>query len=262
MGNWSKGVVAGVILSVMGLFALRSGFIDVRWPWERFPEFASVELDFELSDEARVAAVEPIALDCRARIHAVVPVEGVRRHRLFGQVYRTDGVRMEAVGDVDTCVEGSVVRVTHGEGGTTEVVVPGESIVFNRPRVRGQETAASVEVTKGAVGKLTDVFPWVDESSALVPQGYAYAQAVIGGSACMEAAYALTAETLIEGYRQQFVDQGLDPDRLRVRIEGQPSFAQNEAVEVAGDVEFSVAADAVRCTPAEGASSGPSQPSR
>jgi hypothetical protein len=251
MGSWLKGLMAGVVLSVLALVALRVGFVQFDWPWN-MPQLASVESELDAPEGARIASVEPITLDCRARVHAVVPVEGVRRHRLLGQVYRTDRLRMDAIGDVDTCVEGARVEVARHDDGTTEVVVPASSIRFERPRVDAMATADSVEVSKGGIGKLTDVFPWVDENSGLVPEGYAYAQHVIGGSACMQAAYRATSELLTEGYRQQFVDQGLDPRQLIVRIDGQPVFSQNDSVPLGGDTEFTTSAEAVTCQPAEG----------
>lgn len=261
MGNWLKGVAAGVVVSLVALVVLRSGFISITWPWERLPDIASVETEID-AEEARVASVEPIQLDCRARVHAVVPVEGVRQHRVLGQVYRTDRLRMEAIGDVDTCVEGASVEVERRDDGTTEVVVPAESIIFSRPRVDAAATADSVEVTKGPLGKLTDVFPWVDEGSGLVPQGYAYAQDVIGGSACMQAAYAATTDELVEGYRSQLAEQGIDPDRVVVRIEGRPRFEQNEAVERrAGDLSLTSSPESVSCRPADGAGAA-DQPAR
>lgn len=252
MGSWMRGLVAGVVLSVLGLVVLRTGLIDIDLPWEGLPDVASVESEVAAVDGARIASVEPIALDCRSRVHAVVPVEGVREHRLLGQVYRTDRVQLEAIGDVDTCVDGARVEVSRHDDGTTEVVVPASSIRFVRPRVDAVATGDSVEVSKGRVGKVTDVFPWVDESSGLLPEAYAYAQHVIGGSACMQAAYHATSELLTEAYRQQFVDQGFDPRKLVVRIDGQPVFAQNHPVELGGDVEFSARPDAVTCQPAGG----------
>lgn len=262
MGNWTKGLAAGVVVSVLALVVARSGLIDVRWPWERLPDFAQVEVEVALPEGARIASVEAITLDCRARVHAVVPVEGVRRHRVLGQVYRTDRMEMEAIGDVDTCVEGPSITVEHHDDGSTEVVVPADSIRFVRPRVDAVATAGSVSVTKGPLGKLTDVFPWVDEDDGLVSEGYAYAQQVIGGSACMQAAYAETSELLVEGYRQQFEAQGLDPDGLTVRIEGQPDFGQHGAVDAPEGLELSVPADAVTCLPSDGSADGAEQPSR
>lgn len=252
MGNWLKGLAAGVVLSVLALVVLRVGLVRIDWPWEGLlPEVASVDSEVSAPEGARIASVEPITLDCRSRVHAVVPVEGVRRHRILGQVYRTDRVRLDAVGDVDTCVDGARVEVARRGDGVTEVVVPAESIRFVRPRVDVAATADSVEVSKGDVGKLTDVFPWVDESSGLVPQGYAYAQHVIGGSACMQAAYHATSELLTEGYRQQFIDQGVDPQLLVVRIDGVPTFTQNDPVDLGGDVEFSARPEAVTCQPSD-----------
>jgi hypothetical protein len=141
MRDWTKGLAAGVAVTVLAVVGLRIGLIDLRFPWERLPRFTEIELDFALPDSARIASVEPITLDCRARVHAAVPVEGVRRHRVLNQVYRTDRVRLEARGDVDTCVEGASVGVAHRDDGTTEIVVPGESILFVRPRVDALATA-------------------------------------------------------------------------------------------------------------------------
>lgn len=262
MRSWTKGLLAGLAVAAlgMGLAVMVMGVTSFRWPWERLGDFNRVEVDFALPDTARIASVEPITLDCRARIHAVVPVEGVRQHQFFGRVYRTDRVRMAAIGDVDTCVEGASLQVAHLDDGSTELVVPAETIRFVRPRVDALATADSVEVEKGTVGKLTDAFPWVEESSPLVPQSYAYAQQVIGGSACMQAAYAATAQLLVDGYRGQFTQQGMDPDRLRVRIEGRPDFGQNEVESAPSDVEFLVQDGQVTCQPADDA--GPRSPGR
>jgi hypothetical protein len=249
MGNWMKGLLAGVALSLLAFLAFATGVVSLRWPGPRLPELSRVDVDVALPGAARIAAVEPITLDCRARVRAVVPVEGVREHRFLGQVYRTDRVQMEAIGDVDTCVEGASVGVAHHDDGTTEIVVPAESIRFVRPRVDAPATAGSVRVTKGVVGKVTDVFPWVDETSELLPHGYAYAQHVIGGSACMQAAYAETADALVEGYHRQFAEQGFEPERLRVRIEGRPDFGQNDPPPLPGDIRFSVDTGAVSCIP-------------
>ena len=101
--------------------------------------------------------MEPISLDCRARIHAEVPVEGRREHELLGQVYRTDTVSMLAVGDVDTCVEGTSAEVVHHRDGTTEVIIPGESILFVRPRVDAVATAAfAAEEVLASFGELEE----------------------------------------------------------------------------------------------------------
>jgi hypothetical protein len=254
VGSWTKGLVVGLALTAAAAAVVVSGVVSFRWPWERLGDFNRVEVAFDLPETARIASVEPITLDCRARVHAVVPVEGVREHRFLGRVYRTDRVRMAAIGDVDTCVEGASLRVAHHDDGTTELVLPADTIRFVRPRVDALATADSVTVEKGTVGKLTDAFPWVDESSPLVPQSYAYAQQVIGGSACMQAAYAATSQLLVDGYRGQFAGQGIDPDRLRVRIEGRPDFGQNETgVAAPSEIEFLVQEGEVTCRPADDA---------
>ncbi len=227
------------------------GWIDIRWPWERLPEFTEVAVEVELPEEARIVRVEPISLDCRARVYAEVPVEGTREYSAFGQVYRTDTVEMLAQGDIDTCVEGAAAEVTRYRDGTAEVVIPGESIVFVRPRVDTVATANSVKTTKGFIGELTDLVPWIEDDEDLTPAAYAYAQNVIGSSSCTRAAYELTEGVLVEAYTQQFIDQGLDPDSLTVTIEGEPNFTDPAPIEF-GELELSVSNGAATCRPADG----------
>ncbi|MFT7599824.1 MAG: hypothetical protein ACI8TP_002760 [Acidimicrobiales bacterium] len=244
-----KKLLTGLVLGVLmaGGAAIWSGALSFGWPWHVLPEFSNVEVVISLPEEARIVAVEPIALDCRARVHAVVPVEGQREHRLFGRVYRTDTVELEAVGDVDTCVEGTSATVIHKLDGTTEVVIPGDAILFVRPRVDAVATASSVHVDKGLVGKATDVFPWVSDDLGLTPLAYAYAQNVIGGSECMETAYTVTESMLIEAYRQQYIDQGADPDDLTIRIDGRPTFPDPNPVDLGDDLTMSVGDDHISC---------------
>ncbi len=246
--------LSGAILGIIAFagFAVWSNLIDVRFPWQVLPEFADVQVDLSLPEQARIVEVEPIALDCRARIHAEVPVEGRREHTMFGKVYRTDTVTMQATGDVDTCVEGTSADVVYKRDGSTEVIIPGHAILFVRPRVDAVATAASVHETKGAVGKFTDAFPWVDTDQGLTPLAYAYAQNVIGSSQCMEAAYSVTEQVLIDAYRQQFIDQGADPNTLTVRIDGDPLFPNAPEVDLGDDVTMSTGNDAISCTTADG----------
>lgn len=238
-------LIAGTVLLGLGILLGQIGLL--RFPRPELPEFTTIEVEVSLPDEARIIAVEPITLDCRARVHAQVPVEGVRRHRAFGQVYRTDRVTLNAIGDVDTCVDGSSATIYHNVDGTTEVVVDGSSIVFVRPRVNAVLTADSLTIDQGTIGKLTDVFPWVDDNLGLTPLAYAYAQNVIGSSSCMKTAYTVTEGILLHAYRQQFVDQGVDPAKLTVRIEGDPLFSDPEDIEMGDDVTLSVSGGEVVC---------------
>ncbi len=249
-----KKTLAGAMLGILAFagFAVWSNMIDVRFPWQVLPEFANVEVELSLPEEARIVEVEPIALDCRARIHAEVPVEGRREHSVLGKVYRTDTVTMQATGDVDTCVEGTSADVIYKRDGSTEVIIPGEAILFVRPRVDAVATADSVHETKGTLGRFTDSFPWVDTDLGLTPLAYAYAQNVIGSSQCMEAAYSVTEGVLIDAYRQQFIDQGADPDTLTVRIEGTPLFPNAPDVDMGADVTMSVSSDQINCSTADG----------
>ncbi len=236
-------IVLGFI-ALLGALALAFGVVSFSAP--SLPDFTEVEVELTLPDEARIVRVEPIRLDCRARVFAEVPVEGRREHLAFGRVYRTDRITMRAYGDVDTCVDGTGTSIDHHDDGSTEVVVDAASIVFVRPRVDAVRTAGTVDVDKDVIGKMVDAFPWVDDNLGLTPAAYAYAQNVIGSSRCMEAAYAVTQDILIDAYRDQAIEQGVDPDRLSVTIDGEPRFTDPDPVEL-GDVELWAGSDGVSC---------------
>ena len=243
----SKSFVAlasAVLVLVVGIILGQTGLLSIQGP--QFPDFNDVEVDVQLPEEARIVSVEPISLDCRARVHAEVPVEGVREHEALGVTYRTDRVTLDAIGDVDTCVDGSGTEVIRHSDGSTEVVIDAGSIVFVRPRVDAVATADSLTVDQGVMGKITDIFPWVDDDLGLTPLAYAYAQNVIGSSECMETAYSVTQDVLIEAYRNQMIDQGVDPGSLDVRIEGEPEFTDPADIDT-GDVELSVGGGSVTC---------------
>ncbi len=252
-----KKVLIGILTGALGLgvFAIWSGGISVNWPWRAIPDFNDVSVALEIPNEVRIVDIEQISLDCRARIHAEVPLEGKREHTLLGRVYRTDTIEMDAIGDVDTCVDGTSAQVVHKRDGATEVVIPGESIVFVRPRVNTVLSADSVAVNKGKLGKLTDVFPWVSDDLGLTPVAYAYAQNVIGSSACMEAAYEVTQEVLINAYRLQFIGQGADPETLIVRIDGEPIFVDPLPINM-GDVTMDLSGDSITCVVSDEAFGG------
>lgn len=241
-------VVAGFAV-VIGAMAFAAGMVSFSGP--SFPEFTEVEVSLTVPEEARIVAVEPISLDCRARVFAEVPIEGKREHEAFGLIYRTDRISMHAYGDVDTCVDGDAARITHNRDGSTDVVIPGESIRFVRPRVDAIRTANSVDVDKDWVGKLADAFPWVDDNLGLTPRAYAYAQTVIGSSECMETAYGVTQDILIDAYHEQAVAQGADPEKLSVAIDGDPDFEGAEQDLDMGDFELWVGSGSVACVSSE-----------
>ncbi|MDH3680373.1 MAG: hypothetical protein OEV40_10545 [Acidimicrobiia bacterium] len=237
-------LLAGGLLVLFGTLLGQIGLLSISGP--SLPRFTDVEVDVSLPEEARIVAIEPISLDCRARVHALVPVVGTREHEAFGAVYRTDRVTLDAIGDVDTCVDGNSARIEHHRDGTTEVIIPGESIVFVRPRVDTVATGDSLTVSRGLIGKLTDAFPWVDDNLGLTPLAYAYAQNVIGSSQCMQTAYTVTERMLVDAYRQQFIEQGVDPAALTVHIDGEPLFAEPAVLDMAG-VDLRVGDGEVRC---------------
>ena len=234
-------IVGGlVVFALLGI-----GIVSFSWPWET-EAFAKVETEVTMPEPATIRRIEPIALDCRARVTAEVPVEGRREHSLLGQVYRTDTVSLRAIGDVDTCVSSRDVAIRGWDDGGFTVIVPGDSIRFVRPRVDAVATARTVEVDKGLVGKVTDVFPWVSDDSGLTPAAYAFAQDVIGGTDCMQAAYDSTSALIVEAYRNQMVEQGGDPELVEVRINGDPDFDQHPPTDL-GDVEFEIDESGATC---------------
>ncbi len=227
------GIVAIGVLSLI-VFA-NLGVIDVKWPWED-TAVMSRESIIEQSGVATVTEIEPLALDCRARIHTTVPIEGRREHALVGQVYRTDTVSITAIGDIDTCVDADEVEVVNRDDGSTRVLIPADAIRFVRPRVDADATLDSVRFDKGFIGKLTDVFPWVSENNGLTPAAYAYAQAVIGSSECMEQAFDATGAAIVDSYEDQVRGAGRDVDTLVVDIIGEPDFA-TDAPDAGTDVD-------------------------
>ena len=245
----------GIGLLLMGaigaLLIAGAGIVSFSWPWE-IDEIAAVETTVVVEEPPTIFRIEPINLDCRARVHAEVPLRGVREHEILGQVYRTDTVAMTAIGDVDTCVAADGVEIIERADGGFSVIIPGDSIRFVRPRVDAVLTAESVSFDKGFVGKFTDVFPWVSDDNSLTTSAYAYAQGVIGGSDCMQAAYEHTSIMIVDAYRAQMEAQGGERAGVDVRIEGEPDFDQNAPTEFDG-LNFDISAGGARCEVADDA---------
>ena len=227
------------LLLVLGLFAF--GWADINWPWEGIDvvqEEFEVAVDVE-EGPAELIKISPIALDCRARILAEVPVIGTRTTEFAGATVSTDTVQMRAVGDVDTCVDASGVEIHERADGTFGVVIDATAITFSRPRVDAVATMNSVVTDRGFVGQLVEALPWTDENDELTPAAFAFAQSVIGGSACMQAAYQETTELLVESYEAQIVAQGRSASDVDVIISGAPNFDQNELpASTFGEFEF------------------------
>ena len=246
--------LAVVIVAGLFLFA-QAGIIDIKMPWDN-PNIHSAETTIKMPAEPTIVEIEAISLDCRARIHTVVPIEGKREHKALGQVYRTDTLTMRAVGDIDTCVASDEVEVINRDNETVRVIIPADAIRFERPRVDAIATADSVHFDKGFVGKLADALPWVSDDSDLTPAGYAYAQAVLGSSACNELAYEMTRDAIIESYEEALRAHGLDGAELDVDIVGDPIFDANTQPDEVDQFSFSVDEDATTCTVADDAEIG------
>ena len=247
--------IGGVFLLAFILVAafLSFGWLDIRWPWEDIVQQESeVAIDVAEQGPAQVVAVQPIALDCRARIEAEVPIVGTQRTTFAGATVSTDTVRMRAIGDVDTCVDASQVEIRERADGTFGVIIDADAIEFVRPRVDAIATAESVTTDRGVINQLVEAFPWTNEDDELTPAAFAFAQTVIGGSSCMQAAYAETEAAIEQAYRDQLIEQGADPDNVEVIISGIPDFVQNEPeTPQLGEFEFTAdgSASCVVATP-------------
>ena len=64
-------VVVGWALNIVGVF-------DFHWPWET--EIAEQRASVIREEPAQVVEIEPISLDCHARVHAEVPVRATKEH--------------------------------------------------------------------------------------------------------------------------------------------------------------------------------------
>lgn len=258
MADALKGIVIGILLTGLVVAAFAFGLVRPQWPFglgDVLPrDLARVDATMK-ADEATITRIEPIALDCRTRIHAVVPVEGRRTHSLAGLTYRTDVVRLTARGDVDTCVNAADVVVEEDdEDGTFRVTIPGQAIRYVRPRVDTVATAESVSYDEGWIGELTGLLPGVDDSDPLMPGAYAFAQQVIGGSACMEQAFEVTRQIIEQAYIDQLTVQGAPLGTVEVVI-GEPDLTQHPLPPTIAGVSYDVDGG-VRCQIAPGARDG------
>lgn len=238
----------GITLVALLVVATNLGLIGVTWPWQKIdlPTVLSEETTLTQTTEATVYSITPIALDCRARIDASVPIEGRREHKVAGQVYRTDKVSMVAQGDIDTCVDSSRTQIRQQDDGAFLVIIPADAITFERPRVDAVATRDSVEFDKGWVGKLTDAFPWVSDNSGLTPAAYSYAQQVVGSSECMERAWDVTETVIKKAYSDQLADQGGERAAIRVLIDGTPDFGDAPGEDI-DDFRFELGDAPVNC---------------
>ena len=216
-----------------------------------------IEQSLEIKEPATILRVEAIALDCRARVQATVPVEGIREVEVAGLVVRTDTVRVDAEGDVDTCVDADQVEIRELADGRFLVDIPGEAIQFVRPRVDMVASAQNVEYDQGFLGELTGLLPGVDDGDSMVPSAFAFAQQVIGGNACMTEAFDVTSQALEQAYIDQLGAQGASADMVDITI-GRPDFDQNRLPDETGDIDFDVRDGSIRCTLASGAHDGAS----
>ena len=83
----NKVIQTGLTLAlviVVGLLAFgQLGLIDWTWPWQN-AQVMAVEVEVAQPEAATIITVEPIALDCRARISSLVPIVGRKEHSIAG----------------------------------------------------------------------------------------------------------------------------------------------------------------------------------
>lgn len=231
------GVFVIAFLMLTALFSF--GWLDINWPWEDVvTQETAVAVDFT-EGPPQITKITPVSLDCRARIAAEVPVVGTQKTQVAGATVSTDTIRMLAVGDVDTCVSTEGVDVVERTDGTIGVIIDASAIEFVRPRVDAVATMNSVTTDRGIVNQIFEALPFTNENDELTPAAFAFAQTVIGGSDCMQAAYDQTRAELIAAYQAQMVEAGLDRADVDVIISGIPDFGQNDLdPAVLGDFEF------------------------
>jgi hypothetical protein len=63
----------------------------------------------------------------------------------------------------------------------------------------------------------------------------------------LETAYVVTEELLLDAYRQQIIDQGVDPDQVVVRVEGEPPLSGLDEIDTGDDMWLTVRGGEVRC---------------
>jgi hypothetical protein len=248
--KYTPRVIVGVVI-LIGILTVGNWFNLFNF---HLPGFGHEEkAEVTQAAAAEVIKIEPIQLDCRARITASIPIKGKKDYRVTvlgaTQTYRTDTVTMTAIGDIDTCVDGGADIRELADGGWL-VQIPSDHIRFVRPRVDAVATAKSVDTEKGWVGKLTDIAPWVSDDNGLTEAGYAYAQSVVGSSSCMEAAWQPTLKAIETAYHEQALAKGLEADQVEVVIGGSPDFAQNDNMLDEAEFEgftFAIQADDVEC---------------
>ncbi|MBP7930432.1 MAG: hypothetical protein KAZ88_07225 [Acidimicrobiia bacterium] len=245
---WGAGLGILALIAV----AVKGDILSFHSPFGNLSDVVEETTSVEQAQTATVTQIEPIALDCRARIHAVIPITAKREHSVMGQVYRTDTVTLDAIGDIDTCVEAGSTTITTMPDGRVQVVVPAQAIHFERPRVDAVATAGSFDFDKGAVGKATDVLPWVDDNSSLAPVAYAYAQSIIGSSECLYIAFDRTVEALKLAYVNQLAAQGVAAEQVNVTVLGRPEVGPTPPATV-GAVRLQAAQDRAVCKVAPGA---------
>jgi hypothetical protein len=225
-GRMIAWIVLGlIVLSVArGVIGELVGFPDLGID---IPAPLSAEDKYRLDQPVpgEIVRVEPIAIECRATVDAVVPLALTKdvRYSVFGAglFTRSEHGFYTAYGDVDVCVGIDNTRITGTEDFGWNVQVDAADIEFRRPRVDTIRSAQSWELH-------TDWgwVPGVDGNDDAGTDASALAQLFIGSSECMEAAWDATVFSVVESYRYQAQQQGVDPALVEVTINGTPNFDQ------------------------------------
>lgn len=194
------------------------------------PEHATTQ---ELAEPVEVKIkLEPLGLECRAYLYGETYISFKKEHQLGSRTYRTDTLEIMAYLDVDLCLPESAVIVEEGISKTI-IIYDASELIWRRPRVDASRT--QTYFSKGAVGKLTDVAPWVEENSSLYDDALAFTQERVL-QACAD-----PAEEAIKGaIKASYLDKyGEDVDVVMAREFNLPSGNVEELDTLSGiDIEL------------------------
>ncbi len=220
---------------------------------------------FRKHGPVRIVKIVPEALECRAYVQAEIPVKGESQYiwktPLFSKTLNTDTITFTAIGDVEVCFPAEGATVHAKNDGSWLVEIDSSQAVFNRPRVDALATENSVDYKPGAGREIIEFVPIVDyfidtNAHELTAEAFAYAQALIGGSDCMNAAWQPVQKAIVLSYQDQAARKGADPGAVEVIFTNQPDFEQHAKVFDTGvfdGVEFEIDTENDRCVVLEDA---------
>lgn len=254
-GGWL--MVFGAFASVAILVLLVMG--KLSWAVE-LPDVEHIESIGQPADQPAEVFSLAIHLDCRARTYASVPVSARRVTEIdSGSIFGFElpdiptghiDVGLIAKGDIDTCFEGGGIDVFEDISGIWHVQIDASEVRFVRPRVDMRATAESVWRDEN-IGY--EFFDWLThgfmgDDDDLKENALAFAQDVIGGSSCMQAAWGQTQAAITASLIDEASEKGIEILAENIVFVNVPDFTQNQATEFAYEgIEFSLNHEEVEC---------------